>query len=170
MVPAEITDAALNTCILFCSELGIKLKKEKSPAARRITFVGIEGDFPCSENGYTLSVNLTKEKADIWVGQLLSFIKAGPISSNELGKLIGKMGFSQANSFGKFARAQMRPLYQKFYAKQYVAKRSTSDISISRWLASILSSLQPRIPGAIWCGRISFFILTHLFFHGGLPA
>ena len=40
----------------------------------------------------------------------------------------------------------MRPLYQKFYAKQYVAKLSTSDLSISRRRASILSSLQPRIP------------------------
>ena len=45
MVPAEITDAALNTFILFCSKLGIKLKKEKSEAGRRITFLCIEWDF-----------------------------------------------------------------------------------------------------------------------------
>ena len=58
--PAEITDATLNTFILFCPKLGINRKKEKSEAGRRIAFIGIEWDFPCSENGYALSVKMTK--------------------------------------------------------------------------------------------------------------
>ena len=48
--------------------------------------------------------------------------------------------------FGKFARTQMRPLYQKFYARRYVSSLSLNDRAIFIWRMDILLSLQPRIP------------------------
>ena len=112
IIHAEISEAAIRTFALFCSKLGIQLKTEKSEVGRRITFLGLEGDSPCKANGFTISVRLTREKAEAWADQINSYIKAGFISSNDLGELIGKLGFPQTNLFGKFARTQMMPLYK----------------------------------------------------------
>ena len=145
ITPCGISEAAIRTFALFCSKLGIKLKTEKSEAGRRITFLGLEGDFPCRANGFALSVCLTREKAEAWDVQLSSYIKAGCVSSNESGKLIGKLGFSQTNLFGKFARSQVISLYVKFYARPYFAALSQDGRSLSQWRIGILKSLQPRI-------------------------
>ena len=64
----------------------------------------------------------------------------------ELGELIGKMGFSQTNLFGEFSRTQHRPLYRKFYARNYKPKLPTDEALIFAWRMEILSSLKPRIP------------------------
>ena len=74
------------------------------------------------------------------------FPEAGEINSGGLGKLIGKLGFPQANLFGKFARTQMRPLYRKFYARSYVSSLSSNGRAIFIWWKDLLLSLHPRIP------------------------
>ena len=144
--PEELVKPALDVFAKFCHKLGISLKISKSEYGRKITFLGLQGFFPCSENGYKLSVTLTEDKARNWANTIAQILKTGVISSNELEKLIGKLGFSQTNLFGKFARTQLRPLYQKFYAKQYQAQLSPLEKSTLNWWHAILLSLRPRLP------------------------
>ena len=146
IVPASIADRALAAFTAFCTKLGIKLKVEKSEVGQKVTFLGLLGHFPCHENNFQLSVTLTPEKASKWVCEINGFIKNRSISSHELEKLIGKLGFSQTSLFGKFARTQLSPLYKKFYSRSFTAKLSFSELKTLHWWAAVLSSLQPRIP------------------------
>ena len=146
LIPRELAKSALDTFTAFCSKLGVKLKLEKSEYGQKVTFLGLMGFFPCRENDFQLSVTLTQEKASRWCQEIREFLKRRSISSPELEKLIGKLGFSQTNLFGKFARTQLRPLYKKFYAKNFSAKLSLSEARTLQWWAHVLSSLHPRIP------------------------
>ena len=114
---AELGEKALATFTSFCSKLGIRLKPAKSEWGHRITFLGREGSFPCKANNCKLSVSLTDEKARKWADEVSGYGRNRSISSPELEKLIGKLSFSQANLFGKFARTQLPPLYKKFYSR-----------------------------------------------------
>ena len=126
--------------------LGIQLKSPKSEWGQRVTFLGLEGSFPCRANDYKLPVSFPADKARRWTKEVSSFISAGSITSHELEKLIGKLGFPQTNLFGKFARTQLRPLYRKFYSRSYSPILSSSELRAFRWWAAILSSLHPQIP------------------------
>ena len=75
IIPYEVSDAALHVFTLFCSKLGIALRTAKSEVGRRVTFLGLEGDFPCEADNYTLSARLTSDKAEAWAGQISSFPK-----------------------------------------------------------------------------------------------
>ena len=101
---------------------------------------------PCRDNGFVLSVSLTSDKAEAWAGQLRPHLATGAISSHELEKLIGKLGFSQTNLFGKFARALMRPLYRKFYDRNYTSRLSSIERSLFLWWIALIQALQPRVP------------------------
>ena len=146
LIPADLAERALGTFTAFCQKLGIKLKSEKSEHGVRVTFLGLEGYFPCAENNFRLSVSLTSEKATKWAGEIKAVIDKSFISSPELEKLIGKLGFAQTNLFGKFARAQLRPLYRKFYARNFDGKLTQEDSKLLIWWRDVLSSLHPRVP------------------------
>ena len=146
IIPAEIAKQALNVFTSFCSKLGIKLKAEKSEWGSKVTFLGLQGFFPCKTDGYQLSVTLTSEKASKWADEIAGHIRTRSISSPELEKLIGKLGFSQTNLFGKFVRTQLRPLYKKFYAKSFSSTLTNSEFQTPHWWSVILKSLHPRIP------------------------
>ena len=115
-IPADLVERALSTFTSFCPKLGIRLKPPKSEWGQMVTFLGAEGSFPCRANDYKLSVALTAEKANKWDADVAGYIRNRSISSHELGNLIGKLGSSQTNLFGKFSRTQLRPLYSKFYS------------------------------------------------------
>lgn len=116
-----------------------------------ITFFGLLGYFPCKANDYQLSVTLTDDKALSWAKEIPTPISKGEISSQSLENLICKLSFSQTNLFGKFARAQIRPLYKKLYARNFSPNLSDAEsLTLRRWVA-VLTSLQPRIPRQ--CGR-----------------
>ena len=146
IIPASLAEKALSTFTSFCSKLGIQLKEAKSEFGQRVTFLGLSGSFPCRANNFTLEVSLPPDKAAKWSNEVKLHMKAGMISSSELEKLIGKLGFSQTNLFGKFARAQLRLLYKKFYARSYRSKLSPEELKNLSWWAAVLSSLHPRIP------------------------
>ena len=112
VIPLTLAARALSTFTAFCSKLGIQLKEEKSEWGAKVTFLGLQGFFPCRAYNFQLSVSLTPEKALSRAAEIQSFVERRSISSSELEKLIGKLGFSQTNLFGKFARTQLRPLYK----------------------------------------------------------
>ena len=97
-------------------------------------------------NNYQLSATLTPDKASNWASEVNGFIQNRAISSPELEKLIGKLGFSQTNLFGEFARTQLRPLYKKFCPRNFSPSLSFSELKTSQWRAAVLSSLRPGIP------------------------
>ena len=146
IVPHSIAGRALEVFTAFCSKLGIRLKAEKSEHGQSITFLGLLGHFPCKANDFKLSVTLDPPKASRWASEINGFIIKRSISSPELEKLIGKLGFSQTNLFGKFARTQLRPLYKKFYCKNFSPKLTGSELQTLHWWAKLLISLHPRVP------------------------
>ena len=151
IIPAELANRALATFTAFCSKLGITLKTAKSEVGQEVTFLGLRGSFPCKANNFKLSVTLTPDKAKAWAEEIELFIRQRSIPSPVLEKLIGKLGFSQTNLFGKFARTQLRPLYKKFYSRNFSPKLSLSECANLRWWADVLSSLQPRVPRPTNC-------------------
>ena len=146
MAPAELAPEALHVFTLFCTKLGITLKTQKSELGQTITFLGLSGSFPTKSNNWTLLVSPPPEKVEKWTGEIRSHIRNGLIPAVPLEKLIGKLGFSQTNLFGKFARAQLRPLYQKLYTKPFSPTLTSGELRTFHWWADILSSLHPRIP------------------------
>ena len=86
----------------------------------------------------------------------------GSIPSNALEKIIGKSAFPQKNLFGKFARAQLRPLYKKFYAVNYAAKLSSDEKRIFHCWVYIVRSLKPRIHRGFLGKRTLSYTLTQL--------
>ena len=146
IIPAEISDAALLTFSLFCSKLGIKLQIEKSEVGRMVTFLGLEGDFPCEANNFRLSVTLTKEKAKIWTNRIRTYLKTGAISPKSWGSLSGRWASPRETSSGNSPVLSYVPIYRQLYARTYMAKLSVDAHQLLIWRADILSSLKPRVP------------------------
>ena len=109
-----------------------------SSVGNSTVFLGLLGAFPSTANGHRLRISLTNEKREKRAHLLDSFLKEGRISRICLGKLIGRLGFSQTCIFGKFARTQIRPLYQKFHQWVYNAQLSRHErCTFERWRAAI---------------------------------
>ena len=85
------------------------------------------------------------EKGEKWAKLRRGFLSEWRIDSTALESLIGKLSFSQTCLFGKFARTQLRPLYQKLYRRFYVAKLSPREIPTLKWWSAVLRGLKPRI-------------------------
>ena len=136
---------ALAAFTSFCTTLGIQLKEEKSEVGPRVVFLGLLGSFPCAENGWRLSISLTDDKRRKWSALLSSYLKEGRISHRCLEKLIGRLLFSQTAVFGKFARTQLRPLYQKFHSRHYSAALSPFEKLIFRWWRDVVEDCTPRV-------------------------
>ena len=143
IAPASLSETALQTFTLFCPKLGIQLNIAKAEVGRRIIFLGVDADFPCFDNGDKLAVSLPREKYPNLATPISGFLQEGLISSQELEKMIGNLGFGQTNLFGRFARTQLMPTYRKFYAETYVAELSDSERRILHggWESSDLSDL-----------------------------
>ena len=75
----------------------------------------------------------------------MSYLTQNKIAFQELGKLIGRMSFSQTMLFGEFARTQLRPLYQKQYREVYNATLSADDRAILTWWHGAIISSSPRV-------------------------
>ena len=120
-------------------------------------FLGLEGSFPRAANNYQLEVSLPYDKAFRWVDEIRRYLRAGHITAIRLERLIGKLGFSQTNLFGEFARTQLKPLYRKLYAARFIPQLSIIESRILHWWSRILLSLNPRIPRGI--SRIPDFII-----------
>ena len=145
LTPSSLTLLALKTFTSFCSLLGIKLKSEKSDCGPRLTFLGIEGYFPCKANGMRLRVPLPETKAQKWAPLLQQVLTGRKIGIVELESLIGKLSFSQTCLFGKFARTQLRPLYKKLHGRFYSTELSSREHSAIRWWLATIKELRPRI-------------------------
>ena len=145
LAPASIGKLALSTYSRFCALIGVPLKLKKSVVGPVITFLGLEGTFPTPENGMKLSVRLTPEKASRWIDAIRLFLSKGRVGREDLGSLIGKLGFSQTCLFGNFARCQLRALYCKLSRRWYVPKLSSREILISRWWISVRHAVSPRV-------------------------
>ena len=65
IAPGELSETSLLTFSLSSPKIGVELKIEKSEFGRRLTFLGLEGGFPCDANNFRLSANLTPEKLKI---------------------------------------------------------------------------------------------------------
>ena len=141
----DLLREALRTFQRFCNALNVVLKTEKTEAGQRITFLGLLGDFPSFDNGGRLAVCLTAEKASAWCNLVLTVLKEGRISHQVLEGLIGKLSFSQAALFGKFARSQMRVLYRKLYRKIYCSQISLRERAVLTWRCAIFHELHPRV-------------------------
>ena len=141
MLPSELVAEGLLTFTLFCSKLGITLKKEKYELGATATFVGLSGFLPCRQNGWMLEVSLPLEKAEAWAGEIAQHTHAGCIAAVPIEKLIGDLGFPQTNLFGKFPRTQIRPLYRKLRTRRYVPTLSSAELRLFVWRSSILRSL-----------------------------
>ena len=100
IIPAEISDASLLTFSLVCSKLGIKLKIAKSKAGRRVTSLGLEGDFPCEANKFRLSSTLTKEKAQTWTNQIRTYLHQGRYLPKSCGGLSERWASPRQTSSG----------------------------------------------------------------------
>ena len=134
---------ALQVFSPFCSILGIQLKGKKSEVGWRIAFLGRRGWFPPKENGYTLHISLPGEKRASREALLADFIARRSISTHELEKLIGRLSFSQPLLFGKFARTQLRPMYQKLYRRVYNARLTTAELAAVRWWGRVIRPFPP---------------------------
>ena len=54
IIPAKLVERALATFKSFCFKLGIRLKQTKSEWGQKVTFLRLEGSFPCSANNFKL--------------------------------------------------------------------------------------------------------------------
>ena len=70
----------------------------------------------------------------------------GRFPLQELEKPIGKLGFHKTNLFGGFARTRLRPLYRKFYARNFNPQISENELRTFQWWVTVIRPLQPRIP------------------------
>ena len=129
----------------FCEAIGITLKPRKSDVGHEITFLGLLGWFPKAANNYTLRISLPEEKRKALSDLLADFVSKCPLSLQDLGKLVGRLPFSQTLLFGKFARTQLRPLYQKLRRRVYNARLTSSGAAVFQWSGEVARPFSPRV-------------------------
>ena len=137
-------DSALVEFSEFCPLIGIKLKEEKSEACPDITFLGLRASFPSFASRFELSVRLGDNKRTAWLALADHFLKTKSISHQQLEKLICRLSFSKTILFGKFARAQLRPLYKNTHRMFYCGNLHRLEISNLSWRMAILASMEAR--------------------------
>ena len=159
MIQLCLGNRALAVFSHFCEKLGFRTKPGKSAVGNRIVFLGLLGAFPTKGGKFQLSISLTDEKRSKWAAPLASYLKAGAISHRCLEKLLGRLGFPQTSLFGKFARTQLRPLYQKFYRRVYNTRLAQLERSnLECWLR-VIADFTPR-PAGVRPSRADWLIYT----------
>ena len=145
LVPQILRTKALQAFATFCSLLGIRLKEGKSEVGPRVTFLCLSFWFPGRRNNYTVHISLPAGKRGARAALLRDYVRKGCIAHQKLGEIIGRLSFSQTLMFGKFARTQIRPLYQKLYGRVYNARLSAAELGVFGWRGRVISSFSPRI-------------------------
>ena len=88
----------------LCRALGVALKPGKADAGNAIDFIGLFGGSPSPANDYQLRISLPHGEARRRAVLIDETFKNGPIQLSTLGKLIGKISFSQTSLFGELSR------------------------------------------------------------------
>ena len=111
----------------------------ESEVCCRWAFLGPEGLAACRDNNWNLQVSPRR-----WRSRFLGspprrvFSKQRAVSSADLEGLVGEVGFSRPNIFGKFALAHLRPIYKKLYAGKYYAMQLSRESRVLLFWRSIL--------------------------------
>ena len=142
MIQLVLGEKALAIFSRFCELLGFHLKPGKPSVGNRIVSIGLLGTFPSRGNNFQLPISLTDEKRSKWSSLLAAYLKAGSVSHRCLEK---HLGFPRTSVFGEFARAQMRPLYQKFYRRIYNARLSQLERGNLSWRFAVIADFTPRL-------------------------
>ena len=158
LIPRLLSNKAMAVFSRFCETAGITHKPGKSEVGREITFLGLLGWFPTAANNYTTHISLPEEKRKARSALLADFISKCSLSHQALGKLIGRLFFSQTLIFGKFARTQLRPLYQKLRRWVYNARLTSSELAVFQWWGKVVRSFSPRvcIPRSQYCDWVVY--------------
>ena len=110
-----------------------------------MTFIGLLGSFPFHGNNFRLAISLTPEKREKWPILIRSYLKLGGSPIGFLGRLIGRLSFSKTEIFGKFPRAQQRPLYTKLYRRVYNSRLPKLERDTLRWWGDVIAEFDPRL-------------------------
>ena len=110
LLRAGLADRARLMFSRFRETLGFQLKPRNSLCGGSITFLGFLGTFPSPSTDGHLLVSLPEGKRAKWPSLIATYLKDGRLSRRCLGKLVGRLSFSQTCPCGKFERTQMRPL------------------------------------------------------------
>ena len=145
MAWAGLDEEALRVFSRFCDMVGFVIKPGKSSIGNSIVSLCLIGKFPSHGNGNHLFIPHTEEKRTKWPRLIESCLKLGRIPHQCLEKLIGRLSFDMARIFGKFARAQLRPMRQKFYRRVYNAQLPQHERCTLECRRSIIADLAPRI-------------------------
>ena len=145
LIRAGLAEEALRVFPRFCSLLGFVLKPGKSSVGNAVVSLGLLGTFPSPANNHQLMISLTDEKRTKWSQLIDSNLQTGRISHSCLEKLIGRLSFSLTSIFGKFARTQLRPPYQKFRRRVFNAQLSRHDRCTMEWWRHIIADFAHRI-------------------------
>lgn len=130
---AHLEARGISTFRSCCRMSGVGVKPGKSEAAPSFTFLGRAIEFPAASNDFNLSISLPPPKRERCAPIILGHLKAGQLSLQELDKLIGDVSLSNTSLFGKFARAELRPIYQKRRRQVYCAILYPNEVPTFRW-------------------------------------
>ena len=136
--------ASLDTFARSCALLGFQLKGEKSQVGPAVASLGLLGVTPFQANGWKLPISPPGEKRAKWTDLRFNYLKEGRIPHRCLEKITGRLLFSQTAIFGKFSRAQLRPMYQKFHIRSFSATLSPYEKSVFRWRKEVIAERTPR--------------------------
>ena len=146
LLPRLLVRKGLAVFTAFCDTLGAWLKSAKLELGQSATFPGLRGKYPAKGADFTLQICLLGEKKKkVWSALILSYLSQGGLSFQEMGKLIWRLSPSQTLLLGKFARTQLRPLYQKLYRRVYNAALSAEERAVTTWRFETITSFAPRI-------------------------
>ena len=135
---------ATGAFIRWCELFGITIKLKKPEVRPDITFLCLIGSFPSRANGMRRIVSLTAEETERWAATIRKHLRERIISPRGLGKLIGKLSFSQTCLFGEFARTQIRCLYPKLHARRYEATSIKYEEPAQQWWVEVPPQHRPR--------------------------
>ena len=110
-----------------------------------MTLLGLLSPFHRKGNNFHLAISLTPEKRERWHSLIRPYLAKGDLSHSCTGKLIGRLSFSQTAIFGKFDRAQLRPLYTKLYRRVYNSRLPQLERDSLRWWDEVASEFAPRL-------------------------
>ena len=142
--PETIGQPALETVDTFFNMMGALINKKKTDIGRKVTFLGLRGDFPRPDNGMTLEISLPLEKAKTWSAMIQKIIDLGVVGQKELESIIGRLSFTLTSIFGRFGRAMLAPLYAKNNAPYYHPLLSDRERNVLTWWVTTLNNLGAR--------------------------
>ena len=139
LVPAGLATAALRNFTRFCAHLGIPPRCGNPRYAVAGPSWGRKVSPPAATTTGIYRFPPADGEADSWdPPPRRVFSKQRAVSSADLEGLVGEVGFSRPNIFGKFALAHLRPIYKKLYAGKYYAMQLSRESRVLLFWRSIL--------------------------------